>query len=233
MTDHMVKTFPWLFGCGLLSISLLSCAHEPQQHASGPVVSTSAAPPADTSPPHKSAESLTTLPTAPKDNATVEAYLIGAEDVLEVNVWKNADLSKLVIVRPDGKISLPLIGELQAAGITALQLNEEITERLKAFHKGSPDVSVIVQQVNSYVIYLLGEVARPGQFVVKRGTTFIQAIALAGGFTPFASTNNVLVLRKGGENNGSAVRIRYKDIVSGKGLYHNILLKPEDTIIIP
>jgi len=114
-------------------------------------------------------------------------YQLGPEDVLEVLVWKNADLSKVVTVRPDGRISLPLIGEVLAAGFTAAQVQEEVTTRLTDFYQDPPQVSLIVQEANSYVIYILGQVERPGQYSVKRGTTFLQAIALAGGFTPFAA----------------------------------------------
>jgi polysaccharide biosynthesis/export protein len=160
-------------------------------------------------------------------------YEIGPEDVLEVLVWKNDALSKVVTVRPDGKISLPLIGDVQASGLTASQVTEIITGKLVEYYKEPPSVSLIVQQANSYVIYVMGEVQRPAQYQVKRGTTFLQAIALAGGFTPFASTNNMFVLRKANDNSQQvAIPVRYKDILSGKNLENNILLKPRDTIII-
>jgi polysaccharide biosynthesis/export protein len=161
-------------------------------------------------------------------------YELGPEDVLEVLVWKNADLSKVVTVRPDGRISLPLIGDVQAAGFTAAQVQGEITKRLTDFYQEPPQVSLIVQQANSYVIYIVGQVERPGQYTVKRGTTFLQAMALAGGFTQFAATNDVLVLRNGhGDNQQRAAKISYKDILSGKYQENNILLKSGDTIIIP
>jgi polysaccharide export outer membrane protein len=161
-------------------------------------------------------------------------YQLGPEDVLEVLVWKNADLSKVVTVRPDGRISLPLIGDVAAAGFTASQVQEEITKRLTDFYQELPQVSLIVQQANSYVIYILGQVERPGQYSVKRGTTFLQGIALAGGFTPFAATNDVLVLRNGhGDHQQRAAKIRYGDILAGKYQENNILLKSGDTIIIP
>lgn len=169
-----------------------------------------------------------------KDMETSGAYLIGPEDVLEVLVWKNDALSKVVTVRPDGKISLPLIGDVQAAGLSATQVKEEISEKLKPFYKEAPAVSVIVQQVNSYAVFIVGEVQRPGKYVVKSGTTFLQAVALAGGFTPFASSNKILLLRRGNEDHKElAINIRFKDIVSGKQLEGNILLKPSDTIIVP
>jgi polysaccharide export outer membrane protein len=161
-------------------------------------------------------------------------YQLGPGDVLEVLVWKNADLSKVVTVRPDGRISLPLIGDVEATGLTADQVKEIISGKLTEYYKEPPTVSIIVQQANSYVIYITGEVQRPAQYQVKRGTTFLQAIALAGGFTPFASTNDIVVLRNGNESKKQiALPIRYKDIISGRNLGNNMLLKPGDTIVIP
>jgi polysaccharide export outer membrane protein len=161
-------------------------------------------------------------------------YNVGPEDVLEVLVWKNEALSKVVIVRPDGKISLPLVGDVQAAGRSALQIKDDITQQLKPFYKEPPQVSVIVQQANSYVISILGEVQRPSQYVVKRDTTLLQAIALAGGFTPFASLNEIILLRRDNDNlKQLATQIRYKDIISGKYLDNNIFLQADDTIIVP
>jgi polysaccharide biosynthesis/export protein len=165
---------------------------------------------------------------------STDDYQLGPEDVLEVLVWKNADLSKVVTVRPDGKISLPLIGDVQAAGFTAVQVQDEITKRLTAFYQEPPQVSLIVQQANSYVIFIMGQVERPGQYTVKRGTTFLQAIALAGGFTPFAATNDILILRNSsGDAQQRAAKIRYGDILAGKYQENNILLKSGDTIVIP
>jgi polysaccharide export outer membrane protein len=158
-------------------------------------------------------------------------YLIGSEDTLEVLVWKNADLSRVVSVRPDGKISLPLIGDVQAAGRTVMQLNAEIAERLSKYYKESPQVSVILQQVNSYSIYVLGEVRNPGKYLVKSGTTFLQAITLAGGFTEFASKNKVKVRRKNNDNSESIISIKYHNILAG--LQSNIMMSPGDTILIP
>jgi polysaccharide export outer membrane protein len=147
-------------------------------------------------------------------------------------VWKNADLTRVVNVRPDGKISLPLIGDIQAAGYTAVQLKDSITEQLNTYYKEQPQVSVIVQQINSYAIYILGEVRRPGKYIVKTGTTFLQAISLAGGFTEFASTNRILLKRKLDESNSeSSMHVKYRSIISGT--QKNILLKSGDTIIIP
>jgi polysaccharide export outer membrane protein len=158
--------------------------------------------------------------------------VLGAADVVEVLVWKNPDLSKTVTVRPDGKISLPLIGDVQAAGLTAAQLSEKIGEQLTPYYKEPTPVSVVVQEVNSYAVYILGEVRNPGKYVVKSGTTFIQAIALAGGFTEFASTNKITLLRRNDTNTKDIpMGIRYRDVVSGH--QNNIVLKPNDNIIVP
>jgi polysaccharide biosynthesis/export protein len=173
------------------------------------------------------------LPPAPLETAPItQNYLIGPEDVLEVMVWKNEDLTRVVRVRPDGKISLPLLGDLHAADLTATQLQEEIGARLSQYYKEPPQVSVLVQEVNSYAIYLLGEVRNPGRYVVKTGTTFLQAVTLAGGFSEFAATNRIIVRRQNPENHGEmAMHLRYKDIIGG--LQDNVLLQPGDTIIIP
>jgi polysaccharide export outer membrane protein len=176
--------------------------------------------------------SVASLETATDQEFSAD-YEIGPEDVLEVLVWKNDALSKVVTVRPDGKISLPLIGDVQASGLTADQVKEIIIGKLTEYYKEPPPVSLIVQQANSYVIYIMGEVQRPAQYQVKRGTSFLQAIALAGGFTPFASTNNMVVLRRDNDNNKqTAIPVQYKGIISGRNLENNILLKPGDTIII-
>ncbi|GIX49608.1 MAG: GumB protein [Candidatus Tectimicrobiota bacterium] len=171
------------------------------------------------------------LPPLPEQTAVVsEEYRIGPEDVVEVTVWKNPDLSRVVTVRPDGKISLPLIGDVAAAGKTAPQLAQEITELLKAYYKEPPQVSVVLQQVNSYAIYVIGEVRNPGKHVVKTGTTFLQAVALAGGFTEFASTNHIVLRRRIAKDQEAAMILRYRDVVAG--VQDNIVLMPGDTLIV-
>jgi polysaccharide export outer membrane protein len=164
-------------------------------------------------------------------SSSEDDYLIGSEDTIEVLVWKNADLSRVVSVRPDGKVSLPLIGDVQAAGMTVMHLNTEITEKLKKYYKEPPQVSVILQQVNSYSIYVLGEVKSPGKYLVKSGTTFLQAITLAGGFTEFASKNKVMVRRRSNDNSEKIISIKYRDVLSG--LQSNVMMFPGDTILIP
>lgn len=174
--------------------------------------------------------SVTSPPPAPAVE-TVQEYLLGPEDVVDVQVWKNPDLTRVVHVRPDGKISLPLVGDVQAAGLTATQLAEKITEKLKEFYKELPQVTIIVQQVNSYAIYVLGEVRNQGKHLVRTGTTFLQALTIAGGFTQFASTNKVVIRRRNAEGKEVSIPLRYKDIVAGS--QGNLTLRPGDVIIVP
>jgi polysaccharide export outer membrane protein len=169
-----------------------------------------------------------------KDEAPAEeAYLLGPTDVLEVLVWKNDSLSRTVTVRPDGYISLPLIGDVKAAGLSTLQLRDQITEKVSPYYKEVPEVSVIVQHANSSIVYILGEVRQPGSFPLKTGTTLLQGIALAGGFTPFASTNKILLIRDiNGDGKKSTAQVQYKDLIPGH-LDSTIMLRPGDTIFVP
>ena len=160
-------------------------------------------------------------------------YYIGPEDVLEVIVWRNADLSKVVTVRPDGRISLPLLGDVEATGLTPSQLTANIVTKLKQF-KETPTVSVILQQVNSYGVYVLGEVAKPGRYFLKSKTTLLQAITNAGGFTPTAARNKIVVFRWAeGQNREVKLKASYDEIVLRDNSTQNIVLKPGDTVVVP
>lgn len=160
-------------------------------------------------------------------------YIIGTEDIIEVSVWKSPDLSTMIMVRPDGMISLPLIGDIKASDRTAKELKGEIEQRL-AEYKQDPIVSVIVKEANSQAIYVTGEVARPGKYPLRSETTIIQAITLAGGLTQWANKDKIVVIRKSSMNpEGNRFTIRYSDIVSGKNMKANILLKAGDTVIVP
>jgi len=168
-------------------------------------------------------------------NATysVGDYKICPEDVLEVIVWRNQDLSKVVTVRPDGKVSLPLIGDVVAVGLTPDQLTKEVITRLKDY-KENPNVSVVVQQVNSYGIYVLGEVAHPGKYQLKSYTTVLQAVSMAGGFTPYAAKNKMFMLRKIPDKDTEVrIPIDYDEIVSGEDSTHNAIMIPGDTLVVP
>jgi len=160
-----------------------------------------------------------------------EQYILGSEDVIEVSVWKEKELSKVVIVRPDGRISLPLIGDIQAAGLTAEELKENIKKALIDF-VDNPTVSVIVQQINSLKIFIQGEVTNPGVLELKSNITVIQAISLAGGFTEWARKDRIAILRRSGDK-VVRIPINYEKILSGDDPSQNILLKRGDTIIVP
>jgi len=160
-------------------------------------------------------------------------YIIGPEDVLEITVWKNQDLSKVVAVRPDGRISLPLIGEVTAVGKTPVQVTEEISLKLKEY-KENPQVSIVLKEVNSYAIFVLGEVAKPGKYPLKSKTTLLQGISIAGGFTAMAARNKLVVFRFGVNGGGQErVKASYDDIVLRDGSLQNIELKPGDTVVVP
>ena len=160
-------------------------------------------------------------------------YIIGPEDVLDITVWKSPDLSKMVQVRPDGRISLPLIGDVDAVGQTSAQLTERISTRLKAYVE-SPAVSIVVKEVNSYAIFVLGEVIKPGRYPLKSKTTLLQAVTLAGGFTPVASRNKIVIFRFPKEGDAlMKIKASYDDIVLRDGINQNIELKPGDTIVVP
>lgn len=166
------------------------------------------------------------------DKAHDEKYVIGNDDVLNISVWKEPDLTKAVPVRSDGKISLPLVGELQATGKTPLQLEHDITEKLKNFIT-APEVNVIVQQVNSRKFNVMGEVGRPGSYPLTASTTIMDAIAGAGGFKDFAKKTGVYILRKGPDGKENRINFNYKSFIKGKNSEQNVRIEPNDTIIVP
>jgi polysaccharide export outer membrane protein len=160
-----------------------------------------------------------------------DTYVIGPEDVLDIFVWKETDLSRKVPVRLDGKISIPLVGEMQAAGLTPLKLKEELIDKLKAYVE-VPNVTVTVMEVNSFKVYISGQVAKPGVYPLRSETTILQFIPLAGGFTEWANQRKILLVRKE-QGKEKRFTINYKKIISGDDLSQNLVLKPGDTIIVP
>jgi len=158
-------------------------------------------------------------------------YVIGPEDVLYIYTWKEEALSRTVPVRMDGKISIPLIDEVQAAGFTPLQLKEILIEKFKKFID-NPNVSVIVMEANSFRVYVSGQVRTPGVYRIRSETSLMQIIPMAGGFTDWANQKKILIIRK---ENGKEKRItvNYKKIVEGKERVSNSILKSGDTIIVP
>ena len=160
-----------------------------------------------------------------------DEYIIGPADVLEIQVWREPNLSRTIPVRPDGKISLPLLNDVQAAGLSPLELKAKIEKGLAKFLE-KPEVLVSVQEIKSKNIYILGKVNTPGQYPLQHGLTVIQALSLAGGFAEWADKKDIVILR---HENGKQKRIKfnYKRVSNGKDLEKNIVLRPGDTIIVP
>src|SRR5664279_1310552 len=161
-----------------------------------------------------------------------DSYVIGAEDVLSVYVWKEPDMSKTVPVRPDGMISLPLVGEIKASGYTPVQLQEVLAEAMKKLIS-DPQVTVVVEKVSSLSFNIVGEIGRPGYYPLTRRMTVLDAIAMAGGFKDFAKTKKVYVLRTAANGTQERLPFNYKDVINGKSQQQNIELQPRDTIVVP
>jgi len=166
-------------------------------------------------------------------------FFLGPEDVLKVTVWKSPDLSGEVTVRPDGTITLPLIGDVPAAGLTANVLAKRISERLTEY-VSSPIVTVQVKEVNSYFIYVMGEVVKPGKYPLKSYVNVMQGIALGGGFAPFANKNKIKVLRNVStgaagheEKHQIEIPVHYDDILKGSAVPGNFILLSGDVIVVP
>lgn len=177
-------------------------------------------------------------PAAPPTPAASQApaevpgdYVIGAEDVLGVVFWREPDISGDVTVRPDGRVTLPLIGELQAQGLTPLQLQAQVA-KAAARMLTEPNVAVVVRTINSRRVFVTGHVTAPGAHMLKGPLTVLQAIALAGGLTEYADAKNILVLRVSAGRT-ERFQFNYKDAVRGKNLDQNIMLRPGDTVVVP
>jgi polysaccharide biosynthesis/export protein len=163
---------------------------------------------------------------------TPAEYVIGPEDVLAINVWREPDLSaKEVLVRPDGKISLPLVGDVQASGATPKQLQDRIVESIRTFVT-SPVVAVVVLKIGSRSVSIVGQVAKPGFYYMASPMTVVELLARAGGLREEAKKNRISIIRKEGEKSIS-YPFNYKDISQGKNLQQNIILKNGDQVIVP
>jgi polysaccharide export outer membrane protein len=161
----------------------------------------------------------------------VAEYKIGPQDVVQIDVWKEPEITRTIPVRPDGKISLPLVNDVQAAGLTAMQLAAVIREGLTKYLT-NPQVTVTVTMINSRRVYITGEVSRTGALPLLPNMTVLQALSSAGGFTPFAKMKDIYILRI---ENGRQTKypFHYKDVVKGKRQEENILLQPNDVIVVP
>jgi polysaccharide export outer membrane protein len=203
----------WTFSCGAILLSLVLSNN----------LSAQAGPPSTPAPATSPA-----VTGAPHDNT----YVIGNDDILAINVWKEPDISRSVPVRSDGNISLPLVGEVQAAGHTPHQLEADIAGKLKNYIS-EPEVTVIVQEIKSQKFNVLGMVTRPGAYPLTNSMTVLDAIALAGGFRDFAKQKSVYVLREKPDGSQARLDFNYKDVVKGKNSAQNVRLQPRDTIVIP
>jgi polysaccharide export outer membrane protein len=169
--------------------------------------------------------------TAPQTAGEDPAYKIGPQDVLKIDVWKEEQLTRTVPVRPDGKITLPLLNDVQAVGLTPMELAGVISEQLKKY-VNNPQVTVSVTEINSRRVYVTGEVTKAGAYALLPHMTVLQALSSSGGFTQFARVKNIYVLRT---DNGKQIKIpfNYKEAVSGKNPEQNIELLPGDVIVVP
>ena len=202
----------------LLEIALLLAV------LSGLVMAQDAAKPAPSTAPDTASKSAT--------GVRPDSYIIGAEDVLTVFVWKEPDMTKTVPVRPDGMISLPLIGEIKATGYTPVQLQDVLAESMKKMIS-DPQVTVVVEKIGSLNFNIVGEVNHPGYFPLTRRMTVLDAIAMAGGFKDFAKSKKVYVLRTAANGTQERLPFNYKAVIKGQNPQQNIELLPRDTIVVP
>lgn len=161
-----------------------------------------------------------------------DGYKVQPGDTLEVSVWKEEDLQRQVLVRPDGHFSFPLVGDIDATGKTVGDLRAEISSSLERF---IPDlvVTVTVSSIQGNKIYVLGQVNRPGEFVVNPSVDVMQALSMAGGTTAFAALNDIMILRRNGDGSQEAMRFAYKDVERGRRLEQNIVLQSGDVVVVP
>lgn len=161
------------------------------------------------------------------------AYRINAGDILLVFVWNEKDLSQEVLVRPDGMISLPLAGQVQAGGLSVDDVQKNITTALTKYMKDEPSVTVAIKETRGYSIFVLGKVNRPGQFLINQPTDVMQALALAGGLNTFAAESSINVLHRDKNGIQKTIRFRYSDVKAGDNLQTNVLLDSGDIVVVP
>ena len=221
MKNAVIKTWRRSLGTGLICLFVIGCGWAQTPEATEAGGQAPAAMASLTQPAKMSANK-------PHD----DSFVIGNDDLLAINVWKEPDLSRSIPVRSDGRISLPLIGELQASGRTPLRLEQEIAGKLQPYLE-DPEVTVIVQQINSETFNILGQVAKPGAYPITNSATILDAIALAGGCRDFAKRSAIYILRRNADGSESKIPFNYKDVIKGKNMAQNIKLRPHDTIVVP
>jgi polysaccharide biosynthesis/export protein len=180
-------------------------------------------------------------PSAPNPGPVdVEEFKIGPEDVLGIHVWQSQELTRVVAVRPDGRISLPLVNDVQAAGLTPTQLRQALMARYKEFDSAI-ELSVLINEVNSFKVSLVGKVQHPERYRLKAPTTVLDLLAMAGGLAEYADAENIVVLRpepllggaKGPASRFRRIKFNYKRVVSSGGETDNFALQPNDIVIVP
>jgi polysaccharide biosynthesis/export protein len=207
------------FVCSLLSSSLLSQVSAPNRASRGFPAGAVAA--------------SSTRPQAPSASQPQDHnFVIGDDDVLAINVWKEPDFSLTTQVRSDGNISLPLLGELVAAGRTPMQLEQDITIKLRDYI-AKPKVTIIVTQINSQNFNVLGQVVKPGSYSLALAPTIVDALALVGGLRDFAKQKDIYILRPNAGGGESRIAFNYKDFIKGNPLQQNIKLQAHDTVVVP
>jgi len=219
MRIKLTQTRFWCSALCMVSVSIGTLAAA--QDTTARNTASAAIRPADTASDHG------TIPQSHDD-----AYVIGVDDVLAINVWKEPEVSKTVPVRSDGKISLPLAGEVQASGMTPRQLELDLSRRL-ASYISQPEVTVIVEEIKSQKFNILGQVAKPGAYPIANNPTVLDAIALAGGFRDFAKQKSIYVLRRNPDGTETRLSFNYKEMIKGKNADQNVKLQPNDTIVVP
>ena len=222
MKDRFLGRAKWIVVIPALAIAVFSAAAQDKKPATSAAATNADAP----------AKTVQPVDQASSDSIGNNGYVIGDNDILDIDVWKEKEISQTIPVRPDGKISLPLVGQIQASGLTPLQLQADLTRRLKEYIE-NPEVTVIVTDPRSHQFNVVGEVVRPGSYPLSQSMTVLDAVAQAGGFKDFAKETKIYVLRP--MPGGIRVRIpfNYKQVIKGKDLQENVSLKPGDTIVVP
>lgn len=217
MTSTSVRIRSWCSGLALIAAVCLAppAAAQTGARGTGANPSTPAAPPRDTQ-----------AAVVPSD------YVIGAEDVIGVLFWREAEMSGDITVRPDGKITLPLIGDLMAAGTTPAALKDQIQKAAQKYLTDA-NVTVVVKQQNSRKVYVTGEVAMKGAYPLSGPRTVMQILAVAGGLTEYAHGEDIVIMRPNGNGTTRALKFNYKEVSRGRKLEQNILLQPGDTVVVP
>jgi polysaccharide export outer membrane protein len=217
------------FLVAVLIAATLPCQAQDKPPADPQAEHTAPAPEAPKAPAAEASKPLAPAPAAAAPTSS-DSFVIGASDTITVTVLKEPSESGPLLVRPDGKITVPLLGDIQAAGLTPLQLADELTKALKKYIQ-DPNVSVILTKVNSQKVYLIGEIARIGPLDVTPGMTLLEAISSAGGLTQYANVKKIYILRNA-DGKTEKLPVRYKDALKGNTAL-NLVLKPGDTIVVP